>query len=49
MLQSGELTGFTVSELFRGNQQGGGESKFTPSPTQIRVNTKEKGRKGDFI
>ena len=36
MLQDARVAAFTVSELFRENQQGGGEIKLPP-PTQIRV------------
>ena len=36
MLQKARVTAFTIFELLRENQLGGG--KITPSPTQIRVN-----------
>ena len=36
MLQNARITAFTVSELLRENQPGGGGSKITP-PTQIRL------------
>ena len=36
MLQNAMLVAFTVSELFKENQQGGNY----PTPTQIRVKTK---------
>ena len=36
-MQNARVTAFTVSELLRENQQGGGGDKITPPPTQIRV------------
>ena len=36
MLQKGSVTDFTVSELLRENQQGGGSGKINPL-TQIRA------------
>ena len=38
MLQNTRLTAFTVSDLLRENQQGGGGGNITSSPNQIRVN-----------
>ena len=37
MLQNARVAAFTISELLRKNQQGGGV-KLPPFPTQIRVN-----------
>ena len=36
MLQNARVTAFTVSELLRENQQGGG-GELSPPPTQVRA------------
>ena len=38
MLQNSRVTAFTIFELLRENQMGGG-GKITQTPTQIRVKT----------
>ena len=38
MLQNARITAFTISELFRENQQGKGGTPPSPPHTQIRVN-----------
>ena len=40
MLKNASVTAFNISELWRDNQQNGGDGKITPHPTQIRVKKK---------
>ena len=42
MLQNARVTAFTVSELLKENQQGGGSVKLPPPLLQIRVKNDEK-------
>ena len=46
MLQNSRVTAFTISELLKENQQGGGGWNYLPINTQIKVNESEKY---DFI
>ena len=41
MLQNSRVVAFTIFELLRVNQQGGGGGKITPRPFQIRVNIRD--------
>ena len=41
MLQNARVTAFTVSELLRENQQGGGRVKLSPLPPLPRLRSKK--------
>ena len=46
MLQSGELTGFTVSELFRGNQQGEERVSLPPLLPKLGLTQRKRVERG---